>query len=472
MVEADGTGSSTEDALGARAGMRRHGLGLRAQIMIALGVAFALAVVLLGMATARLGGRAVDADRRRAAEAEAELLAFAARLPEARRRAALEAAVGRAGVVGAALEGPTIEPVRRGRFEGARLEATHDGITATLWLESAERGASRALPGLLFLYVGITAAAILLLSYVLLTRLIVRPVEDLTRASERLARGRGEARVPIRGAAEVARLAVSFHAMQDQLAAERAALRSRLEELERTTAELSAAQRSLVRSEKMASVGRLAAGVAHEIGNPLTSILGLIELVEDGDLPADEQREFLGRVRRETERIHAIIRDLLDFARGEPAEGDADARCDLVEVVEDAVRLVGPQKDLRHVTLERRFAEEVPAVHGSASRLAQVVLNLLLNAADAIDGDGTIRLEVHPVDDRWVELSVTDTGPGIDEDVLEHLFEPFVTTKPTGQGTGLGLAVCHTLVEQLGGTLGATNPPEGGARFTVRLPIG
>jgi signal transduction histidine kinase len=324
----------------------------------------------------------------------------------------------------------------------------------------------------LFLYVAFTAAAILLLSYVLLTRLIVRPVEDLTRASERVARG-ADARAPIHGAAEVARLAVSFNDMQTQLAAERAALEGRLRELEQTTAELETTQRSLVRSEKMASVGRLAAGIAHEIGNPLTSIAGLVELVEEGDLAPEEQREFLRRVRKETERIHRIIRDLLDFARGDGAgEVDADATCDLVEVVEDAVRLVGPQKDLRSVTLERRFADECPLARGSSPRLAQVVLNLLLNAADAIDGDGTIRLEVHPTDDeRWVELVVQDTGPGIPEEVREHLFEPFVTTKRTGEGTGLGLAVCLALVEQAGGTLEASNADEGGARFVVRLPI-
>lgn len=474
MPEADETGPG--DALEARPGLRSHGIGLRAQIMVALGVGFALAVVLLGLATARLGGRAIDAERRRTAAATAALLAVAADLPAPRRRVALDAAIGSGGVIGAELARGGDVLARRGRTAGEALEVRRDGVVVRLWVASAQRGAGRALPGLLFLYVGITAGAILLLSYVLLTRLIVRPVEALTRASERLAKGRADARVPVHGAAEVARLAMSFNRMQAQLAEERAALERRLEELERTTAELETAQLSVVRSEKMASVGRLAAGIAHEIGNPLTSILGLLELVEGADLPAEEQREFLRRVRRETERIHHIIRDLLDFARGEPPEGEAEAACDLVEVVEDAVRLVGPQKDLRKVTLERRFADEVPRARGSASRLAQVVLNLLLNAADAIgageEGEGTIRLEVHPSEDgRHVQLVVSDTGPGIPADVLEHLFEPFVTTKPTGEGTGLGLAVCHTLVEQLGGALEADNPPEGGARFTVRLPV-
>lgn len=467
----DAEESPVDAALEAPSEDRRHGLGLRAQIMVALGVGFGLSVLLLGLATARLGERAIDADRRDAATGAAHALAVAARIPDAERRSLLSAVVGTGGIVGAEIV-VGAERTRVGRPAGRGIEAERDGAVARVWIASAQGGAAGSLPGLLFLYVGITAGAILLLSYVLLTRLIVRPVEELTRASERVATSRREVRVPVQGAAEIARLAVSFNEMQAQLASERAALRSRLAELERATGDLEAAQRSLVRSEKMASVGRLSAGIAHEIGNPLTSILGLLELVESGEMSPDEQAEFLSRIRRETERIHRIIRDLLDFARGEAPASEAGATCDLVQVVEDAVRLVGPQKDLRHVTLERRFAEDVPPVPGSAPRLAQVVLNLLLNAADAIDGEGTIRLEVHRAEGGdAVELVVSDTGPGIPSDILEHLFEPFVTTKPAGEGTGLGLAVCHALIEQLGGTLDARNAPEGGARFTVKLPV-
>lgn len=462
---------SAPAALEAKPEDRAHGLGLRAQIMVALGIGFGLSVLLLGLATARLGGRAIDADRRDAANGTAHVLATAAEMPERRRRALLSAVVGTGGIVGAEIVTGD-DRVRVGRPVGDAIEAERDGAVARVWITSAQRGAAGTLPGLLFLYVGITAGAILLLSYVLLTRLIVRPVEDLTQASERVAQSGREVRVPVQGAAEIARLAVSFNEMQAQLASERAALKKRLGELERATEELEATQRSLVRSEKMASVGRLSAGIAHEIGNPLTSILGLLELVEDGDLPAGEQAEFLRRVRRETERIHHIIRDLLDFARGDAPESEAEASCDLVQVVEDAVRLVAPQKDLRQITLERRFAEDVPAARGSAPRLAQVVLNLLLNAADAIEGEGTIRLEVHPTEEGdAVELIVSDTGPGIPAEILDHLFEPFVTSKPAGEGTGLGLAVCHALIDRLGGSLDADNPPEGGARFTVRLPV-
>lgn len=450
---------------GVRDGEREHGIGLRAQILVALGVGFALSVLLLGLATSQLGGRALEAERRQSIEGLSRVLLVANPSAEA-----LEASVDAGAVRGVALETPD-GVLARGRREGApTITLTEGARTIALWMPPAEGGGSLA--GLLFLYVGMTAAAILLLSYVLLGRSIVRPVEALTRASERAARprerGEDAVRVPVQGAAEVARLAVAFNAMQTQLAEERRALRQRLEELERTTIELATTQRSLVTSEKLASVGRLAAGVAHEIGNPLSAILGLVELVETGGLSEPEQREFLRRARNETERIHRTIRDLLDFARAEPEERAAES-CDVAAVVEDAVRLVGPQKDLARVTIERRFAEDCPPARGPASRLAQVVLNLLLNAADAIEGEGTITLEVQPRDGS-VELVVADTGPGIPTEVREHLFEPFVTTKPTGQGTGLGLAVCHTIALRLGGSIEAESPPEGGARITLRLP--
>ena len=468
MQDEDGVERAVRPSLEQMAGLHRAklrpGLGLRVQILVALGLGFGLSVLLLGQATARLGARAIDRDRGQIAAGLAEAFLQVDRVDAQQ----LAAAVGHGGVVGIeVVEGADVLAVA-GEVSHRVVERSLRGRTVRVHLELSEVSTSGSLPGLLFLYVGLTAAAILLVTYLLLTRLIVRPLGALTRASERVASGTA-ARVPVEGSAELVRLAVAFNDMQHQLLEEKEMLRAQLEQLERTASELRTAQRSLVRSEKLASVGRLAAGVAHEIGNPLSAITGLVELVQSGDLTSDEQREFLERVRKETERINLIIRDLLDFARADPSGQEPSQSCDVVEVVEDAVRLVGPQADLRQVTLERRFAPDCPRARGSAGRLAQVVLNLLLNAADAIDGEGTIVLEVSE-DKGWVRLLVQDTGPGIPESVLEHLFEPFVTTKPTGKGTGLGLAVCHTLVEQVGGTMEACNPQEGGAQFVVRLP--
>jgi C4-dicarboxylate-specific signal transduction histidine kinase len=264
---------------------------------------------------------------------------------------------------------------------------------------------------------------------------------------------------------------VAFNAMARDLRLEKAALEARLSELEQTTLVLRSTQDQLIRSEKLAGVGRLAAGVAHEIGNPLAAILGLVELLQLGSLSRNEESEFLARIRNETERIHLIIRDLLDYARTQPKELEPHATADLEKVVEEAVALVAPQKDLRRVTLERRVHDGAVTVRGSAHELTQIVVNLLLNAADAVQGDGHILVELSPRDTE-VELTIADSGAGIPESVRDKLVDPFVTTKPAGQGTGLGLAVCNAIVERLGGSIAGDNLPQRGARFTVRLPRG
>jgi two-component system NtrC family sensor kinase len=455
-----------------RASTPAVGLGLRAQITIALLIGLGLSVVLTAVSADRLATRALERERENLAELVAAGVAREVRragAPPLLIDRAEETFLGRDGVVGFELLGDDETVESRGIVGiGIFAESELEGGRVRAWVQSPSEDAARSLVGLLVLYATVGALGILVLSFVLLTRLIVRPVEALTRASERLAEGRPDARAPVGGAAEVARLSVSFNAMSDDLRKERAALTARLAELEQTTRELRAAQASLVRSEKLASVGRLSAGIAHEIGNPLTSILGLVELLRGGGLEPDEQAEFLKRIQGETERIHRIIRDLLDFARANPETAADHGETDLKDVVDRAVTLVAPQKDLRRITIERRIPEDLPKVRGTEDRWTQVLLNLLLNAADAIEGEGTISIALeHDEEDRSVLLSVADTGPGIAKEVRDRLFEPFVTTKPPGSGTGLGLAVCLTLVEDLGGTLEAGDAPGGGARFVA-----
>ncbi|MEM9067038.1 MAG: HAMP domain-containing sensor histidine kinase [Myxococcota bacterium] len=447
--------------------MRRFGFGLRLQLVVALSVAFIIAFALLGLAAVQLGRRGREAERIHAARVTAQVLADSLDEDPGRRRfyVLADRVVGEAGIRGAEFERGTLEPWVRGVTGlGRPVEAETSRGTLRLWIRAPEQ---LPLHNLLLLYVAVTGGAILLLTYLALTYLIVRPIDAVTRASERLAGGALEAEVPVRGAAEVRGLATTFNDMARQLRTDRRALEQRLRELEETTRELEAAQEQVLRSARLASVGRLAAGVAHEIGNPLAAILGLIELAQDDELDVETRHEFLARIQKETERINGIIRDLLDFARQDAEEAEATA--DLAEVVENAVQLVAPQKDTRKLAIERRVADS-GVVRGSADRLTQVVLNLLLNAADALDGEGEIVVEVSE-EDGFALLAVSDSGPGIPDELLDTLFEPFVTSKPVGQGTGLGLAVCHTLVERLGGQIRAENSPEGGARFVVRLPL-
>jgi two-component system NtrC family sensor kinase len=445
--------------------------GLRGQIVIALAAGFGSSVVLLAVISTNLADAALDHDRREAtaAAARALLAATEGRDPRPILRAALSAGPYR-GVrltdrdevvlmMGEAVRGTAVAAPVTVEAGDRRLELT---------LPPGPPTAARPLSNLLVLYSALTAAVILLLTYLLLTRLIVRPIERLTRASERLGEGK-EAAVPEGGAGELRQLAESFNVMGRALSAERGKLQARLAELEEATQELRSAQSSLVRSEKLASVGRLAAGVAHEVGNPLAAIQGLLDLAADTDLDEDTRLDFLRRSQRETERIHRILRDLLAFARGEdPEVGQGPQHADLVRVIDDALALLRPQPALRRVEVRTELA---PAeVRGGPARLTQIVLNLLLNAAEAIDGAGTIDVRLTRAE-ATATLEILDDGPGIDPEVLGSLFEPFVTTKPIGEGTGLGLAVSRRLVEQLDGTLEGGNRPEGGARFVLVLPL-
>jgi signal transduction histidine kinase len=440
--------------------------------MLALVVAFGAAFVLLSLVTARLDESENAQEQRTRAEGLAQALVPSLGLPS---ETLLDASIGRMLdqdlVQRVEIHAKDGAPRSWGVIEGepdAQL-MTEAGVELRVWVPSAGRG-DAARRSLFLFYLGLTAATVLLLTYVLLTYFIVRPVDRLRLAAERLASGRLLTSVPIQGAAEVARLAATFNEMAAQLREDRAALQDRLEELERTTAELSTTQEQLVRSARLAAVGRLSAGIAHEIGNPLAAIRGLLDLMQMGDLDRDEEAEFIGRIQRETERIHHTIRDLLDFARNEPTKiGRVESSADLSEVVSDTVKLIDRQNRFREIDLALDLDEQLPRVRGDHERLRQLLLNLLFNAADALGGKG--RIEVHASNgDGMVRLTVLDDGPGIAEEIIAQIFDPFVTTKAPGQGTGLGLAVCYTIVEQLGGSIEAENRVQGGAAFEVRLP--
>lgn len=448
--------------------------GLRAQLLAALFVAVVSALGVLDLVVGRLGEHARVTERLRAAEASAALLAEVSQspgfdLPRFDRIA--DATVGRGGVVGLEIVTGDGRAYARGRpGDGTSVESrTDSGVVARIFVALDRTTIGRRQQEFVFLYIGLTALAILLLVYVALTLLVVRPIERLRLASERLANGQLDRPVDTTGPRELAELGRSFNRMASDLRKDRESLVARLAELEATTRGLRAAQDQIVRTEKLASVGRLSAGVAHEIGNPLAAILGLVELLESGDLSPEESAEFVTRIRVETERIHGILRDLLDFARqGKEAADDVDATCDALAVANEAVALMRPQRGFRNVEI---------VVHGDGehrvrcpdARLTQVLLNLLLNASDAMDGKGRIDVRIGVEGDRIV-LVVDDDGPGIDPNVSQTLFEPFVTTKEVGKGTGLGLAVCHTIVERCGGRISAGAHEGRGARFTVELP--
>ncbi len=484
--------------------------GLRTQIILALAGLMALAFVPLFFAVASLA-RATLRDAREVA-AQSLGRAVAAHVGEADRwenpdvvRQRLESHVGQEGVAavvvydqagrllaqaGDPLELARMEPPHhpygesartvRGAFGRALEVVVPEGEHAIVARVRTDDAAAQAAPliRLVALYMIIFALALLVFAYFALTRLIVKPVDALVHAADRVAGARVAITVPRSGPREIVELGASLQAMTVRLAREQEAMRSKVDELTRTTVRLTETQSHLVRSERMASVGRLAAGVAHEIGNPLAALMGMQELLLDDDLPKETQHDFLARMKKETERIHLVLRDLLDFARPEK-EAAADSHhppASVADVVTDVLALLRPQPAFRDVALKNEAENAALLVALPAGRLTQVILNLVLNAMDAFEaGDASARaaraITIRAArDEQSVRIDVEDNGPGVPASMQERLFEPFVTSKEVGKGTGLGLAVCRGIVESARGSIALDVSYADGARFVLRLP--
>jgi two-component system NtrC family sensor kinase len=230
-----------------------------------------------------------------------------------------------------------------------------------------------------------------------------------------------------------------------------------------------ALESQLIQSEKLAAVGQLVSGVAHELNNPLTSIAGLSEFLLEQKELGTKDRGHLRVIHEQADRAGRIVRNLLTFARKGPGE---QAPVDLSDVVQRTLLLMSYDLTLKEITIERDLAP-VPRVLGDAHALQQVVLNLLNNAAQAIAANAPGRrraIRVSTWFENRVRLRVADTGTGIPDEVLPHLFTPFFTTKEPGEGTGLGLSITYSIVEAHGGHITVVRPLEGGAAFVVDLP--
>jgi len=230
--------------------------------------------------------------------------------------------------------------------------------------------------------------------------------------------------------------------------------------------------RQLSNAEKLAAIGRLAGGVAHEINNPLGGILAFAQILLRENCPPDEQREYLREIEKSAFRCKAIVEALLRFSRQSPRMKRAPLA--LNDVVRESLTLVTYKYAVRDVEIRCDLGDSLPPVLGNANQLEQVLVNLLSNAFDAITSvpsksNGAIELRTTAAG-GWVELQVADSGTGISDGHLAKIFDPFFTTKEEGKGTGLGLAVTYAIIREHGGRIAARNRPEGGAVFTVALP--
>jgi len=314
-------------------------------------------------------------------------------------------------------------------------------------------------------------------------RFVSRPILQLVKSAQAISQMDLDRPVQVSDDSdEISRLARAFEVMRENLRdahGEILKFTQTLEgKVEERSRQLQAAQRKLQTNDRLASLGTLAASVAHEINNPIAGVLNLSMLMQrilkdDGIPPGrvPEFRKYLAQVINETSRVGHIVSDLLSFSRrGKPQHSAAD----LNRLVKTTVSLVDHKLKLANVKLDLRLTEGLPSVHCDGGQIQQVILNLVLNAAESMQscGSGTVTVITAPGEDgQSVKLSVSDTGDGIPPEILPRIFDPFFTTKSDGKGVGLGLAVSYGIVQAHSGEIEAKSTLGEGTVFTVTLPL-
>jgi two-component system NtrC family sensor kinase len=365
--------------------------------------------------------------------------------------------------------------VRAPLFAGGRSIAV---VQVLVRIDQVLEGLKRS-QQLIWFYIGLNVVVLLVLGTFLLSRIVVRPINRLVKTAEHFEDSPGFSFVMERENNEIAHLGRSLNRMIRRLAEDRERMEVQIRSLEQANAELKEAREVVLRSEKLSSLGRLAAGVAHEVGNPIGSILGYVDLLKGGVETDPKARDYMARIEDEIGRIDTIVRDLLDYSR--PSQ-DEPVPVDVNTVVSEAVSFFSRQKFPTPLQLTTRLQPDAGLVWASEGRLKQVIINLLFNACDALTEDGCVTVMTarktavekpkggnRPQSGEFVEIAVSDNGVGIAASELERIFDPFYTTKPPGKGTGLGLPVSLRIVESLGGNLHVESTEGKGTVFSVKL---
>ena len=344
-------------------------------------------------------------------------------------------------------------------------------------MEKSLRASTLGIAGFSLSFIAIAA----LLVGFFVHRLVYVPLRDLESGAQRLSAGNLDQTIPVRSADEFGKLASLFNGMTDALRKSREQLRDWAHTLEQKvesrTQELRRAQAETMRGEKLASVGLLASGVAHELNNPLTGILTFSHLLRQKMPDKSADAEDMDLVIRETKRCAAIIKRLLDFAREKLPEKKFT---DLNQVIDDTVRIVEKPAHLRDIEIALDLDRTLPPIWIDADQIKQVIMNMLVNAQHAVEEKGSITVSTRRSTDPrapatepkpMVAISIIDTGCGIPEANLRRIFDPFFTSKDVGKGTGLGLSVSHGIVEAHGGLIDVQSKVGEGSTFRVFLPL-
>ena len=335
------------------------------------------------------------------------------------------------------------------------LRDIDDHIIGSLYvgvLEAPYKEPQKILILFILLMLCFTALSAFLLTFFYMKRMM-RPIDNIVQMSKRLMQGELSARCMIRPSGEMGLLCSTINQMADSF--------EKFEEnLQKET------QLQIGQSEKLAAIGRLAAGIAHEINNPLTSILNFAHLVKQKKTNDEEDLRDLNVIIEETNRVRKIVRELLDFARQSPAKKES---LNINQILQHLVSLIVKQKEFREIRFIENYDGKLGSFHADKNQIQQIFLNLLLNSAESIAKEGTITISTQDKNDHSI-ISITDTGCGIRSEGLSKIFDPFYTTKPVGKGTGLGLSVSYGIVKQYGGEIHCDSKEGEGTTFSVTLP--
>lgn len=293
-------------------------------------------------------------------------------------------------------------------------------------------------------------------------RKITAPLRELRLNAEAVGSGDFSRKLAVRSSDEFGQLTHAFNQMTRSL-------RASHHELQSTVETLKATQAQLIQSEKLSAVGEFVSGIAHELNNPLTAVIGFAEMLRQGDIPS-KYHQYLNYIVRSSERCHKIVHGLLSFARQHPPERKV---VKLHMMIDAVVELLAYEMRTSNIAVERNYQDSLPDIMGDSHQLQQVVLNLLNNARQAMEAhqpSGRIQITTHASGDK-VRILVEDNGPGISQENLAKIFNPFFTTKPVGKGTGLGLSLCYGIIREHGGTISAQSAPGKGATFMIELPV-
>jgi signal transduction histidine kinase len=366
---------------------------------------------------------------------------------------------------------------------------------------------------IILITVVLDAVVLIIFGSFLLSRVLVKPIKDLVRLTQKISEGDFSQKIEVTSKNEIGQLIGSFNRMIERLKENQESLENYLESLESANRQLKQAQEELIRTEKLASIGRFAAGVAHEVGNPLGAILGYTSILEKEGMDREESKDYLKRIEKEIERINRIVRELLDFAR--PSKFEIK-EVEINKVIESTLSLLSYQKTFKNIETQLDMQPDLPVIKGDESQLSQVFINIILNAIDAMPTGGTLAIQTgihlvgnldsdrlqriyprrrksdpmesdysrmrrtNPLDaffkkfsegNRLVRIRISDTGVGIKKEDLENIFDPFFTTKAPDKGTGLGLSVSLRIVESLGGQIRVESEVGKGTTFEVYLPV-